>query len=76
MVAARLVLERVQESNVFKEITEIYILVLALLDSKGSLEMTLESRLSTQANIGNIILTQLQIIIVGFLAALVSLAMK
>ncbi|CAF1585223.1 unnamed protein product [Adineta steineri] len=52
--------------------------------------MTLESRLSTQANIGdmdknselrsmiirNIILTRLQAIVVGFLAALVSLTMK
>jgi len=89
MVAAGLVLERVKEMNVFKEITEIYILVPALLGLKGNLEMTLASRLSTQANIGNmdkrtelkqmiignIVLTQLQAIIVGFLAAIVSLAM-
>jgi len=34
--------------NVFKEITEIYILVPALLGLKGNLEMTLASRLSTQ----------------------------
>jgi len=37
-----------QEMNVFKEITEIYILVPALLGLKGNLEMTLASRLSTQ----------------------------
>ena len=35
-------------SKVFKEITEIYILVPALLGLKGNLEMTLASRLSTQ----------------------------
>ncbi|CAF3406857.1 unnamed protein product [Rotaria sp. Silwood1] len=48
MVAAGLVLERVKELSVFKEITEIYILVPALLGLKGNLEMTLASRLSTQ----------------------------
>ncbi|CAF4032393.1 unnamed protein product [Adineta steineri] len=46
MVAAGLVLER--ELNVFKEITEIYILIPALLGSKRNLEVTLASRLSTQ----------------------------
>ncbi|CAF4027296.1 unnamed protein product, partial [Adineta steineri] len=59
------------ELNVFKEITEIYILVPALLGLKGNLEMILASCLSTQANIGNIILTQLQAI-----AVLVSVAME
>ena len=39
--------------NVFKEITEIYILVPALLGLKGNLEMTLASRLSTQVNPSN-----------------------
>ncbi|CAF0912538.1 unnamed protein product [Adineta steineri] len=74
MVAAELVLERVKELNLFKEITEIYILVPALLDLKGYLEKTLASRLSY--NIGNIILTQLQAIIVDFLATLASLTME
>ena len=32
----------------FREITEIYILIPALLGLKGNLEMTLASRLSTQ----------------------------
>ncbi|CAF4250291.1 unnamed protein product, partial [Adineta steineri] len=40
--------ERVKELNIFKEITEIYILVSALLGLKGNVEMTLASRLSTQ----------------------------
>jgi solute carrier family 41 len=38
---------------VFEQITEIVILVPALLGLKGNLEMTLASRLSTQANLGN-----------------------
>jgi solute carrier family 41 len=37
---------------VFEQITEIVILVPALLGLKGNLEMTLASRLSTQANLG------------------------
>ncbi|CAF1529236.1 unnamed protein product, partial [Adineta ricciae] len=53
MVAAGLVLEHVKELPLFKQITEIYVLVPALLGLKGNLEMTLASRLSTQANIGN-----------------------
>ncbi|CAF4221937.1 unnamed protein product, partial [Adineta steineri] len=48
MVGAGLVLERVNELNVFKEITEIYILIPALLGLKRNLEVTLASRLSTQ----------------------------
>jgi solute carrier family 41 len=38
---------------VFEQITEIVILVPALLGLKGNLEMTLASRLSTQANLGH-----------------------
>ncbi|CAF1065993.1 unnamed protein product [Rotaria magnacalcarata] len=86
LVTAGLVLERVKELKVFKEITEIYILIPALLGLKGNLEMTLASRLSTHANIGtmdnrselkiliigNIILIQLQAIVIGFLAAIIS----
>ncbi|CAF4279067.1 unnamed protein product, partial [Adineta steineri] len=49
MVAAGLVLGRVKELNVFKEIIAIDIFVPALLGLKGNLEMTLASRLSTQA---------------------------
>ncbi|CAF3492478.1 unnamed protein product [Rotaria sordida] len=87
MIVAGLLLERAKELKVFREITAIYILVPALLDLKGNLEMTLASRLSTQANIGNmdekskfkslfignIVLIQLQAIVIGFLAAIVSI---
>ena len=41
-----------QGLSVFQEITEIYILVPALLGLKGNLEMTLASRLSTQVRLG------------------------
>ena len=67
-------------------ISEVVILVPALLGLKGNLEMTLAARLSTQVNVGtinnkeselsaalgNIALTQLQSIVVGFLASLVA----
>lgn len=39
--------------SVFKEITEIYILIPALLGLKGNLEMTLASRLSTQVELNH-----------------------
>lgn len=42
-----------QHSAVFTNVTELFILVPALLGLKGNLEMTLASRLSTQANLGN-----------------------
>lgn len=41
-----------QKWPVFVEISEIFIMVPALLGLKGNLEMTLASRLSTQVNIG------------------------
>lgn len=37
----------------YQDIPEVYILVPALLGLKGNLEMTLASRLSTQANLGH-----------------------
>ncbi|KAL5015109.1 hypothetical protein ScPMuIL_009379 [Solemya velum] len=52
-VGAGMVLDIVQHWDVFQEVSEVFILVPALLGLKGNLEMTLASRLSTQANLGN-----------------------
>ncbi|XP_067360810.1 solute carrier family 41 member 1-like isoform X2 [Channa argus] len=59
MVAAGIVMDIVQHWEVFKEISEVFILVPALVGLKGNLEMTLASRLSTAV----------QATVVGFLAA-------
>lgn len=89
MVGAGLVLDVVQHWVVFEQITEIVILVPALLGLKGNLEMTLASRLSTQANlghmdtpkqqwsmiVGNLTLIQCQAIVVGLLGSIVAIVM-
>jgi len=89
MVGAGLVLDIVQHWTVFETVNEIFILVPALLGLKGNLEMTLASRLSTQANLGNLdkkddcmsmvtsnlALVQCQGIVVGFVASIVAVIM-
>lgn len=72
-----------QQWVVFQEIRELFILVPALLGLKGNLDMCLASRLSTQANlgnmtthrevlnmvVGNIALVQVQAIVASFIVA-------
>lgn len=89
MVGAGLVLDSVQYWEVFRSLPELFIMVPALIGLKGNLEMTLASRLSTHANLGdldtfqqtwdmgsaNLALIQVQGIVVGWLAALLAMTM-
>lgn len=75
--------------DVFQNIPELFILVPALLGLKGNLDMTLASRLSTQANlgkmtsgkeivhmvVGNIALVQVQATVAAFIVSLFSLGL-
>ena len=90
MVAAGLVLDTVQYWPVFLSMPELFILVPALIGLKGNLEMTLASRLSTHANLGelnslqqtvelgsaNLGLIQVQGVVVGALASLLALSLS
>lgn len=54
-IGAGIILGRVEHWKVFAHVTELFILVPALLGLKGNLDMCLASRLSTQANLGNMV---------------------
>lgn len=83
-VGAGLILDHVKEWPVFLNVNELYILVPSLLGLKGNLEMTMASRLSTQANLGhmdnphellkmakgNLALVQCQATVVSFVVAM------
>lgn len=48
------ILSLTQHWAVFRDVSELFIMVPALLGLKGNLEMTLASRLSTHANLGHL----------------------
>ncbi|XP_051932955.1 solute carrier family 41 member 1-like isoform X1 [Hippocampus zosterae] len=60
MVTAGILLDQVQHWTVFQEISEVFILVPALVGLKGNLEMTLASRLSTAVSANTILHTDTQ----------------
>ncbi|KAM7349127.1 solute carrier family 41 member 1 isoform 1-T1 [Cochliomyia hominivorax] len=83
-IGAGIILGRVEKWRVFKSVSELFILVPALLGLKGNLDMCLASRLSTQVNlgnmtgkkevirmiVGNIALVQVQATVASFLVAM------
>ncbi|KAG5681517.1 hypothetical protein PVAND_010943 [Polypedilum vanderplanki] len=86
-IGAGIILGRVEHWEVFRHIPQLFILVPALLGLKGNLDMTLASRLSTQANlgnmssakeighmvVGNIALVQVQATVAAFIVSLFSM---
>uniref|UniRef100_A0A8D3BYS7 Solute carrier family 41 member n=1 Tax=Scophthalmus maximus TaxID=52904 RepID=A0A8D3BYS7_SCOMX len=76
MVAAGILMDTVQHWEVFKDISDVFILVPALVGLKGNLEMTLASRLSTAVS-GNIHkhTAHTQATVVGFLAAVAAVGL-
>ncbi|XP_033219177.1 solute carrier family 41 member 1-like [Belonocnema kinseyi] len=89
-IGAGLVLAEVQNWPVFRDISQLFILVPALLGLKGNLDMCLASRLSTQANlgnmsscreiikmiVGNIALVQIQAIVAASLVAIFAISVS
>lgn len=89
-VGAGLILDYVKEWPVFLRVDELFILVPSLLGLKGNLEMTMASRLSTQANLGhmdnahelfkmakgNLALVQCQATVVAFVVAIFASLIK
>ena len=87
MLGAGMVLDVVQHWDVFLNIHEFFIVIPALLGLKGNLGMTLASRLSSHAHlgdldegtetrkiiVGNICLVHAQSIVLGFLAAVTAM---
>ncbi|XP_024137124.1 solute carrier family 41 member 2 [Oryzias melastigma] len=86
-VSAGMLLDVVQSWDVFLDVTELFILIPAVLGMKGNLEMTLASRLSTAVNagkmetskekweliLGNLALKQLQATLLGLLASFLAI---
>lgn len=89
-VGAGLILDYVKEWPVFLHVNELFMLVPTLLGLKGNLEMTMASRLSTQANLGhmdnthelikmakgNLALVQCQATVVSFVVAVFASLVK
>ncbi|XP_077288365.1 solute carrier family 41 member 2-like [Arctopsyche grandis] len=89
-IGAGLVLGHVQEWDVFKNVSAIFVLVPSLSGLKGNLDMCLASRLSTQANlgkmtsvkeittmvVGNISLVQVQAIVAAIIVAVFAIAVN
>ncbi|KHN85489.1 Solute carrier family 41 member 2 [Toxocara canis] len=89
MVAAGILFDAAQKWSFFMSLPQAVMLLPALLGLKGNLEMTLASRLSTQANLGamsqrsqqihvacnNLALVQAQAIVVSLVAAAVAIIM-
>lgn len=83
-----MILTHTQKWYVFKNVSELFILVPALLGLKGNLDMCLASRLSTQVNlgnmssrsnvvrmiVGNIALVQVQATVASFLVAMFAMS--